>query len=526
MTEKQRSKFDSKWLILLVVIVSVITTTIIMNNDHANNTGSKFAGAIETDNGDLKIDWTKYPTTNIELTDSLTITKSGTYYLTGTLEDGYIEIKGDKTSKVRIILDNVNIYNSIGPAISCIEADDFVIEFTGDNSLEDGVAYSSDYDDDITGAIYSKGDLSISGDGTLEITANYADAIVGKDDLKIDGGTYTIKAKDDGIRGKDSVYIVSGRFNLDTETDAIKSTNETDSGKGFVLIENGNINIKAGAKGIKATNSILINGGEYMLNTYDDAIHSNNYIGITGGTFAINSSDDAIHANSELIIDNGEINIARSYEGLEAQVVTINNGKISVIASDDGINAGGGNDSSSMNRPGANPFNADENCKIDINDGEIYLNTSGDGIDSNGWVNINGGNITIDGPTNNDNGALDAGMGIVMNGGKVIAIGSSGMAETLGQNSRVNNISVYLDKTYSAKTLIEIKNSKSQTIIEHTSAKSFSNLTIGTEDFEFGEVYTIYLNGEKSQIFTITDITTTIGNNNTNQKTPPQPNKP
>lgn len=525
MTERTRRNFDSKWLILFVILLSVIITTAMLNFSHTDNTSNKIAGTIETDNGDFKIDWDRYPTTEIELTETLEITKSGTYHLTGALSNGYISVRGDSTSKIRLILDNVDINNPTGPAIACIEADDFVIEFTGNNSLTDGETYSTDFDDDITGALYSRGDFAISGDGTLSVTANYADAIVGKDDLKIDGGTYEIVSKDDGIRGKDSVYIISGKFTIDSRADAIKSTNEIDGDKGFVLIEKGDFNIKAGAKGIKAINSVLIYDGDFVLNTYDDALHSNNYLGISGGHYSINANDDAIHADSELIIDGGEINIARSYEGLEAQAITINNGKITVLASDDGINAGGGNDNSSMNRPGANRFNADENCKIIINNGDIYLNVSGDGVDSNGWTYFNGGKVIVDGPTNNGNGALDAGLGIVMNGGEVIAIGASGMAETLGQSSSINNISIYLSSTYPAKTNIEIKDSNNQTILSHTSAKTFSHISAGTSEFRFGETYTLYLNESKIQSFTISDVTTTVGKN-INQGMPTRQNRP
>lgn len=522
--ERKRS-FDSKWLVLVIIIIPVILTTVMLNKNHTDDSANKINGTISADNGDLKIDWSRYPTSSIELSESLTITKSGTYHLNGSIENGYIAVNGDSTSKIRLILDSVSISNPNGPAIYCSEADDLVIEFTGDNALEDSSSYSSDFDTDVTGVIYSKGDLAIKGDGTLKINANYADGIVGKDDLKFEGGKYTIISKDDGIRGKDSVYIIDGDFNIKSEADAIKSTNETDGDKGFVMIEDGSFNIEASAKGIKAINSILIYGGDFALNTYDDAIHSNNYIGIIDGEITISANDDAIHADSELIIDGGKITISKAYEGLEAQTVTINNGDINIITLDDGINAGGGNDASSTNRPGANPFNADEKCKIVISGGKIHIDSSGDGVDSNGWVYFNGGEVTIDGPTNNGNGSLDSGMGIVQNGGEVIAVGSNGMAENLGQSSEVFNVSIYLDGAYPAKTRIDIIGSNNKTIISYIPAKTFSHIAVGTPDFEFGGTYTIYLDGEKYQSFTISDTLTTIGNSNSNQNMPPR-NKP
>jgi len=488
-----------------------------INNNHTDNSSTKVEGTISTDNGDLKINWDRYKTIDVELSETLTITESGTYHLTGSLDDGLIIVNAGN-GVVRLILDNVNIKNSSGPAIACYSADDLVIELVGESTLEDGTSYSADYDEDVNGVIYSKADLTFQGDGALNLTANYQDGIVSKDDLKFNSGTYNISANDDGIRGKDSVYIVAGDFTIDSAADAIKSTNETDADKGFVLIESGNFNIVTGAKGIKAINSVLIYDGTFDIDSYDDAIHSNNYVGIVGGDITIISGDDGVHANKELIIDGGTIAIKKSYEGLEAQAITINGGEISIASSDDGINAGGGADASATNRQGAGAFDSDANCEIIINGGNVYINSSGDGVDSNGYTYFNGGTVTVDGPTNNGNGALDAGVSISMNGGKVVAVGSSGMAETLGSNSSVYSASVYFSSTQTAGTKIEIKNSAGETIISHTSAKTFNHMSVGTEDLKAGETYTIYLNGVKYQDFTISSIVTTVGNSNTNQQ--------
>ena len=518
---RRKIEFDARWLIILVVIISVTVTTIMLNNKVDNATIDYVTDAMDVDNGDQKINWSKYQSKNIELHDSLTISESGTYHLTGSIPDGAITVNA-ASGVVKLILDNVSIVNQTGPAISCVAADDLVIELVGDSSIVDGTSYSAEYDADVTGAIYSKGDLTFTGNGSLKVTANYQDGIVSKDDLKFNGGTYNIKAKDDGIRGKDSVYIIAGSFVIDAAADAIKSTNETDQGKGFVLIEDGNFNIKALAKGIKATNNILIEGGSFSINSYDDSIHSNNYIGIKNGSINISSKDDGIHADRSVVIEDGSINIALAYEGVESQSITINGGTLNLTTSDDGINAGGGADNSANNRPGAGTFAADENCIIAINGGKIYVNASGDGIDSNGWLYFNDGEVVVDGPTNNGNGSLDAGMGIVQNGGKVLAIGASGMAESLGSNSAVNNIMVILSQTYPSGTAIAIKDSEDNIVFSHKSAKSFSSIVAGSSDFVLGAQYGIYLNDELYNTITISNITTTSGNNANSHAPAPQ----
>ena len=466
-TDLSGGKFDKRWFLAIAAVTVLLVVGIILNINHAVVGPTVSTSALDIDNGDLKINWDRYATTNLELTESLTISNSGVYHITGSLENGSILVNAGASGEVKLILDNVSIKNSTGPAISCISGDDLVIELVGENYLADGTKYSADLDEDIKSTIYSKADLTFEGDGELTVTANYQDTIVSKDDLKFNSGTYHITATDDGIRGKDSVYIVDGTFDITAKGDGIKSTNETDAGKGFVLIENGNITIVAG--------------------------------------------DDGIHAINLLTIQNGIVNITKSYEGLEAQKIIINNGEISVTASDDGINAGGGSDNTSNN-----PMVGDANCELTFNGGNVYVNSSGDGVDSNGYIYFNGGKVVIDGPTNNGNGALDSGLGIVMNGGEVIAVGTSGMASSLGNTSSINNISVYFTSSQSAGTKIEIKNSNDEVILEHTSAKAFNHISAGNAYFKTGETYTIYLNGTKYQDFVIADIVTTIGNSNSN----------
>ena len=508
--------FDIRWLITVVLFAIVTVVAILINPNHIVNDTNKLTGTIDIDNGDLDINWNHYPTTDIELTESLQIVKPGIYHLTGSLEDGSVSIDAIGDGVVKLILDNVNIKNSSGSAIACDNASDLIIEVVGQNTLEDGESYINNSDEDAKGVIYSKSDLTFTGSGTLNIFANHEDGIISKDDLKFNGGIYNINSTDDAIRGKDSVYIVDGIFNLDTKADAIKSTNENTSGKGFVLVENGVFNITASAKGIKAINSILIYGGDFTIDSYDDSIHSNHYVGIIGGYFKITSSDDGVHADRELIVDGGNIDILKGYEGIESQKVTINGGNLSINSLDDGINAGGGNDNSAKNRPGAGMFDVDENCEIIINGGNIAINASGDGIDSNGAIYFNGGKTLVNGPTDNGNSALDAGTEAYIMGGEVVAAGSSGMAVALSSSSSVFNLNIFLSANQPAGTSIEIKDSTNQTIISYTSPKVFSHLAIGSEKFIPGETYTIFKNGEKYQEFTISNVTTTVGNNMNN----------
>ncbi len=430
--------------------------------------------SLDIDNGDLKIDWSNYPKYDLELAKTSTIAKGGIYHVTGELIDSPLIINAGN-DKVRLILDEVTIENSTGPAIICYAADDLVIELKGESALSDGNKYDSSLDADINGVIYSKADLTFEGSGSLILNAKYQDGIVTKDDLKFNSGNYTITAADDAIRGKDSVYIVNGEFNITSRSDGIKATNDTTAGKGFVLIENGHIIISAG--------------------------------------------DDAVHAETALMVQGGNINVAKSYEGLEAHVVTINGGDIKIVSSDDGINAAGNSTTATestngISRPRDPMGEADESSIIAINGGNVYVNASGDGIDSNGYVYINGGTVIVDGPTNNGNGALDVGIGVIANGGTLLAIGASGMSVAPNETSKIASANIFLDTFYPAETKIKIKDEAGETIFRYTSAKKIDNIVIALPEFKIGETYRLYLNEKEIEKIALSSITTVVGNSN------------
>ena len=196
--------------LLIVTIIVLIVLNIKRSDEIAGTTTGEIVESLDIDNGDQKIDWSLYPTYDVKLSESYTISTSGTYNLTGQISDGLISVNAnDKV--VRLVLNGVTITNHSGPAIYVENAKDVVVELAegSTNTLADGAAYS-DVEEDVDGAIFSKDDLTFQGTGKLIIKANYLDGIVSKDDLKIINGEYQISSVDDGIRGKDSVYILNG----------------------------------------------------------------------------------------------------------------------------------------------------------------------------------------------------------------------------------------------------------------------------------------------------------------------------
>ena len=117
---------------------------------------------------------------------------------------------------------------------------------------------------DTTGAcIYSKDDLTLKGEGTLVVKANYNNGIHSTNDLRVKNGLITVNAKNNGLKGKGSVAISGGTINITTTAgDGIKSDDDdaTDlaNGKGSIEITGGSITITSAFDGITANNVVTI----------------------------------------------------------------------------------------------------------------------------------------------------------------------------------------------------------------------------------------------------------------------------
>lgn len=474
----------------------------------------------------------------------VTITSAGTYSFTGTLTNGQIVVNTDDEEIVRLILNGVNITSSSSAPIYVKSASKVVINLVenSQNYLTDGTSYEyDDVDDEEPNAtIFSKSDLTIFGEGSLTVNGNFNDAITSKDGLIISGGTYTVNAADDGIRGKDYLVIKSGNFNVSSNGDGLKSDNDSEDALGYIYIIDGDFDInsngdgfaaetdvlistceltlKSGGgssasvssttstKGIKAGVNIIIDSGTFSINSADDAIHSNGGITINNGVFAIASGDDGIHADYDLTINDGDINISKSYEGIESAEgdITINKGTIHLISSDDGLNLAGGGDN--MRGPGMwggpGSTTSSGSYTIFINGGYIYVNANGDGIDANGSVEMTTGTVIVNGPTNNGNGALDYDSSFKLTGGFLVAVGSSGMAQSPGTSSTQYSVLVNFSSSKQAGTLVNIQTADGKSVLTFKPEKIFQSVVFSSSELEKGTTYNFYLGGTSTGIDT------------------------
>lgn len=259
----------------------------------------------------------------------------------------------------------------------------------------------------------------------------------------------------------------------------------------------------ASTKGIKADGRLYINGGTFTINSADDSVHSNSAVTINDGTYTLTTGDDGVHSGEALEINGGTITISESYEGLEGLTVTINDGDIDITSSDDGINAAGGTEEMGFGGMG-NDSTDDTSTNemwMEINGGYIHVLAGCDGIDSNGDITVNGGEVYIDGPSDNGNSAIDYGdrSACYINKGTVVAIGSSGMAEDISDDSDQQVMLVKLDSQKEAGE-VTLTDSDGNEIITYTALKAYDCVIISTKDLEAGQTYTLTTSGTQTNV--------------------------
>lgn len=475
-----------------------------------------------------------------------TITVAGTYTLSGTLNDGQLIVDTEDEAPIYLILNGVDLRSATSAPLALMNSEQVVIVLADNsaNYIEDAASYVFlDVEaEEPSAALFSNDDLTITGNGSLAVTGNYNDGISSDDGIIIESGNITVTAVDDGIRGKDFLAIEDGVLTVNAGDDGLKSDNEDDAELGYIAVEGGTITVTAGgdaitaqtdvlitggtfalasgggsgeqvaadasAKGIKGLANIAIDSGTFTIDAADDAIHSNGNIVINDGSCALRTGDDGIHADATVTINGGEIDISQSYEGIESAVITINDGNISVVSSDDGINVAGGVDGSGMmpgpgrgGRGGPGGMAGGESSVytgdyyLYINGGTILVDAAGDGLDANGAIEMTGGLVIVNGPTEQMNGALDYDGTFNISGGTFIAAGSAGMAQAPGTGSTQNSVLINLSGTLPGGTLLNIQDESGTSVMTFAPSKQYQSIVFSSPELMTGGEYTLYYGG-------------------------------
>ena len=437
------------------------------------------------------------------------IASSGTYLVSGTLTDGSLTVDANENSKVWLILDGVTISCSDDAGIKVSEADKvfLVLAEGSENRVSSGETYSEEaLSDGSDGAVFAHDDLTITGTGSLTVTAAYKHGIAANDDLVITGGTIQVEAEGDGIRANDSLRICRADITVSAGDDGMVTAGT----EAFFYMESGSLSVTAEDNGISAAGDLTL----------------------AGGSLTVSAGDDALHSDMGFVMTDGTLDVPSSYEGIEALTVDIQGGEISIVSTDDGINANGGTDAFGMGGFGGGSFqeetgageetDTDTETWIHISGGTLtILNQGGrdaDGIDSNGDILISGGTILVSLEGSGSNLAVDynseGGAACEITGGTLIACGGSSMAEAFDASSTQPSVLYVLSEGAEAGSLFRVLDEDGEVLLEWEVPQAYTCVTFSSPDLVLSGTYTVETGGTEEAL-TLSEVSTTVGTDGT-----------
>ena len=442
------------------------------------------------------------------------VTQKTAIYLSGTMTSGGVKIQTSKSYETGLYLNGVSITSSNFPCIAMTKkgaVSVFLVDGT-ENTLIDGRKFGTGYGEeysttsgesytdedgesadctvsktvvkngeDSKGTLYSKGDMTISGNGSLTITQNYKNCIASKSILTIEGGFISLTSGGkSGLYGDCGVYVNGGsiEFNGSGEVSSLTyhkahgiNTDDETYSDSFVTINGGSLNFSISyGKGITAP-VVNIAGGK-------------NIIEITSPSSKVLDTS-ASYYDADGVSTSETISFAP--QGIDGGLVTISGGSTTITAPWSGINSDG---------------------DINISDGTVTITTLANGLydssesdytapsclKADGNITVSGGNVT---GTNSGNGGkgvkadgtytqTEGSINVKVTGSNLGSSSSSGGFSRPGSSSSSSSSSASASsKGVKIGGAISVKGGKLYaTSIKHEAIESKSTITISG-----GEVY-------------------------------------
>ena len=359
------------------------------------------------------------------------------YVVTGKTTDGSLIINGNTNFELN--LNGADITSASTTAIDIEGKGNAYLVVNGTNKVKDGTTA------DHKAAIYSKGKLLISGDGSLEVYGTYKNGIHGKTNIVIDKGVnlYVNSTANNGIKAGDNMYINGGIINVEVSADGGKAIN----GDADVIINGGRTTVIATGNGTWEADETLTYGGDTKAAA---GIGSDATFYMNGGELyakATGSGGKGVKADLEGYITGGKIRIITegglyySNGSTESHNYTGNTDNLpaAYTSSPKGMKIGYKDDTVTPNETygvlkisggdimirtsGNNAEGMESKGTLDITGGTLLVYAHDDAINSTGDLTISGGTTVAVG-TNND--AIDANGNMYLKGGTIIACGANG----------------------------------------------------------------------------------------------------
>lgn len=244
------------------------------------------------------------PSSVIVTTDGAHVTvtsaaKRVRYIVTGTTTNGSLKFYSER--KFQLQLNGADITNPNGAAINnqCGKSFYLVVNDGTVNTLRDGETYTTVEGEDQKAALFSEGQILVSGKGTLNIYSVGRHCLASDDYVFVRPGTklYLNSTSGHGIKAKDYVYIKGGVINMEIAGSGAKGIN-CDS---LVYVTGGRTTIiNTGATRVDTTTTTCA------------GVKADYNMTMTGGTLnVLCSGDDAkgLNVAQPLAFSGGELNV-------------------------------------------------------------------------------------------------------------------------------------------------------------------------------------------------------------------------
>ena len=477
---------------------------------------------------------------------TLTITQAGTYVLTGSGKNIKLVVEAADTDQVHLVFQNLTLEGE-GSLLRINKAQEVVISLAegSQNALTESQA--SD-DEKVKATIHSQVPLTLNGTGNLTLTALTKNALEVGDDLKVLGGTYTVKAANHGFKTEGALDIEAATLSIEAGKDGLHAEHDETTERANISLNPTQLSIAATEDGVDAGNELTIKGGTITVSQSEEGLEAR-VIRQLGGDVTIKSSDDGVNASAGSSSKTTDMSTtSKTTEASatsnsadtspSASQATSNSADTSSSASQatsdsatasapdsqataDSASASqtdqankdknqtppappagqappqGGHPPQNGQGPGGMPpggqEESDPSLQIILAGGTLTIDAEGDGIDSNGTVTISGGSLVVNGSVHDGNGPLDASDDITITGGTVWALGTSDMLQGFAQGSTQASITANIAGT-AGQTLI-ILDANCKEVARQTASKDFQAVIMSSADLVDGQTYTIQVDG-------------------------------
>ena len=463
---------------------------------------------------------------------TLTISQAGTYVLTGSGKNLKLVVEAADTDQVYLVFQNLTLEGE-GTLLQVNKAHEVVISLAegSQNALTENQA--SD-DKKVKATIHSQVPLTLNGTGSLTLTALTKNALEVEDDLKVLGGTYTVKAANHGFKAEGALAIEVATLTIEAGKDGLHAEHDETTERANISLNPTQLSIAATEDGVDAGNELTIKGGTITVSQSEEGLEAR-VIRQLGGDVTIKSSDDGVNASAGSSSKTSDTSATSKTTDASATSNTADTSSSASQATSDSATASapdsqatadpaatsqtdqankdknqtppappagqappqGGQPPQNGQGPGGMPpggqEESDPSLQIILEGGTLTIDAEGDGIDSNGTVTISGGSLVVNGSVQGGNGPLDAAGDITITGGRVWALGTSDMLQGFAQGSTQASITANIAGT-AGQTLI-ILDANGKEVARQTASKDFQAVIMSSADLVDGQTYTIQVEG-------------------------------